>query len=459
MSSRLVLTEDLHAQLIAALEDDREVAGVLSMRVVMDKAGLTLLGRTLTWAPEECYVDRSRHGLQLGSAGWVPSVRAAARTDEGVVFVHTHPNGTALFSPYDDVVDREMRAATVALGVVEPYAALVVAGSLQAPRLAARVYREEDAAEDIEAIRVTGQRLQLLFPDIQVDRESPGASGPNDVFDRQARLLGPDGQRVLSALHLAIVGTGGTGSAVAEQLARLGVGRLTLIDDDVVTAPTPTRGYGMKAGDLGRPKAHVLAEYLRDIGLGSQVVEVVVSLQTPAAMAAIRHADGVFSCVDGHGGRLLLNRWAWAHLAPVVDLAVLVTGGAEAAIDGRVTWLAPGSACLLCRGRIDPALAYAENLDPEARQNLAGEGYVAAADTAQPAVVTLTTLIASLATTEMLLRLFGFGDATASELVVRPTQREIRRNSLPARTGCFCTEPKFLGRGLEAPYLNLMWPA
>lgn len=462
MTSRLVLTQDHYAQLVAALEDDREVAAVLSVQVISE-AEVTLLGRTLTWAPPGSYIDRSRDGLRLSSVGWVPAFRAAARAREGVVFIHTHPRGTARFSGHDDVVDGELIAAVPTLGAAAPYAALVVAGTPQEPLLTARLYRD-GVAEPISAIRITGNRLRLLLPPAhrpdaaERDEEPADPAHPAEAFDRQARLFGSAGQRMLSTLKVGVVGAGGTGSAVAEQLARLGVGQVTIVDDDVVTAPTPTRGYGMTAGDRGRSKAKVLAADLDRIGLGSEVRPVVAGVQTQAGLAALRHADVVFACVDGHGGRLVLNRWAWAHLAPVIDLAVLVSADDDISIDSRVTWLAPGSACLLCRGRLDPALAYAENLDPDARRALAGEGYVASVDTPQPAVVTLTTMVAALATTELVLRLFGFGDASASELIARPVQRELRRNALPPRPGCFCSDEGFLGRGLAAPYLDLMWP-
>ncbi len=289
--------------------------------------------------------------------------------------------------------------------------------------------------------------------------------GPAETFDRQVRMLGIDGQSTLHAVRAAVIGAGGTGSAVAVQLARLGIGEITLVDDDEVTAPTPTRGHGMRVKDLGRPKVVVLGEHLRNIGLGTRVVEVNATLHTPAALRGIQHADVVFSCVDGHGARLILNRFAYAHLAPVIDLAVLVAvtdaGGGPTRhhieVDGRVTWLGPGTACLLCRGRLNAALAYAENLDPEARQRLAGEGYVAAAETPQPAVVTLTTLVAALAATEFLLRLTGIGTADATELLLRPHLGDLRRNRIPQRPGCFCSDPNYIGRGRQGQYLDLMW--
>jgi hypothetical protein len=113
---------------------------------------------------------------------------------------------------------------------------------------------------------------------------------------------------------------------------------------------------------------------------------------------------------------------------------------------------------LLCRGRIDPALAYAEILEPEERKRLAGEGYVREAETRQPAVVTLTSLVASLATTELLLRLFHLADPAPTEILAQVQHRELRRNRVSQRPGCFCSDGDFLGRGAQEPHLDLMWP-
>jgi shikimate 5-dehydrogenase len=59
-----------------------------------------------------------------------------------------------------------------------------------------------------------------------------------------------------------IVGCGGTGSAVAEQLLRLGVRNLKLVDPDELSCSNVTRVYGSRLLDVGRPKVDVLAEHL-----------------------------------------------------------------------------------------------------------------------------------------------------------------------------------------------------
>jgi molybdopterin/thiamine biosynthesis adenylyltransferase len=450
----VALTAPVWDELRAALDDDRETAGVITARAVEGPGGITLLGRRLDWASPDAYLDRKPHRLSLRSSGWVPAVRAALAEGSIPVFVHTHPRGLAVFSQRDDEVDASLRATLPAMGGGQRYAALVVAGTRHEATVAGRLY-DQDGSHPMSRLRVAGEGIEIITA-------RPRQPALPETFDRQIRMFGAAGQDVLAALHVGIVGTGGTGSACAEQLTRLGAGHLTLVDDDVVTDPTPTRGYGMTVADTGRPKAEVLAEYLRKIGLPTEVSTVTSAVQNPAARHALSTADVVFSCVDGHGARLILNRWAYAHLAPVIDVAVLVSSDSGASrvtgIDGRVTWLGPGTACLLCRGRIDPALAYAEILDPEERKRLAGEGYVREADTRQPAVVTLTSLVASLATTELLQRLFGLADLAPTEVLALVQRRELRRNRISQRPGCFCSDPAFLARGTQPPHLDLTWP-
>jgi molybdopterin/thiamine biosynthesis adenylyltransferase len=327
------------------------------------------------------------------------------------------------------------------------YGSLVLAGTRDEPTAAGRLFLD-DTATPAGKFRIAGHELRLII----VRR---GTAALAETFDRQIRIFGSEGQDVLAAFNVAVIGAGGTGSATAEQLARLGTGAITIIDDDIVTAATPTRGYGTTTADLGRPKAEVLAEHLIKTGMSATVTPVTAPIQEPAARTAIASADIAFSCVDGHGARLILNRRAYAHLAPVIDLAVLITAdtGTVTGIDGRVTWLSPGTACLLCRGRLDPALAYAEMLDPAERKRLAGEGYAPDAGTPQPAVVTFT----SLGTTELLHRLFGLADPNPTEILALVRQRQISCNRLPQRPGCFCADPAFLRRGTQPPHLNLTW--
>ena len=445
----LALPESTWRSLVDWLRDERELAGVLLARVIEDDGGITILARELCPTPEASYLDRRTDGLSVRSTGWLPAVRKSLGDNAMALFVHTHPHGRAFFSSSDDRVDEELRTAFQHLAAVPRYASVVIAGDAPSPVVAARLSTGEEY-EPI-SVRVVGDSLTI----------SPGTPNVRQLptFDRQLRALGRDGQQILRTLTAGVVGAGGTGSPVFEQLVRLGVGSIVVVDDDVVTPPTVARGYGSGVGDVGRPKVEVLRDLAARIGLGTEVEAVVGNIRDRTSVEALRHCDVVFCCADGHAARLVLNRWAYWHLAPVIDVAVLVSSLNERVIgvDGRLTWLAPGTACLLCRERIDPTMAYAEQLDPKERRSLADQGYAPELDEPQAAVVTYTTVMAGMAVTELLNRLFGLADTRATEYLVRLHDRSISANRRNSRPHCFCNSLASYGRGIDEPYLDLIW--
>ncbi|MGI8939738.1 MAG: ThiF family adenylyltransferase [Iamia sp.] len=447
----LAVAEPLWAELTQWLDDENEVAGVLTATWIDDDGGTTLLARHLERAPSEAYDDRQPDQLALRSSGWVPAVRAAAVAGEMAFFVHTHPGGTAEFSTRDDHVDDELWAPFTQLTSAPIYGALLLAGSPSCPQLAGRLRRADGSIQRLAKVRVVGDGLTIY----QLDSNAP----VDATHDRQIRALGQQGQQVLADLRVGIVGIGGTGSPIAEQLIRLGVGTIVAIDDDTVTASTVSRGYGSTSHDINRPKVEVLARHARTIGLGTNVVAVSGNLRQDPVARTLRHCDVVFCCVDGHAGRLVLNRWAYWHLAPVIDVAVLVTStaGHIDGIDGRITWLAPGAACLLCRGRVDPALAQLEQLDPTERRRLTEQGYAPDLDEPQPSIVTYTTLMAGHATTELLNRLYGLADRSPTELLFQLHARTTSMNRRQPRHECFCANTDQWAQGTAEPYLDLTW--
>src|SRR5687767_7374755 len=89
----------------------------------------------------------------------------------------------------------------------------------------------------------------------------------NSRFDRQERLFGSRGQERLGAVHVGIVGLGGLGSHVAQQLGYLGVRRFSLVDRDAVDDTSLNRLIGASDYDAAEstPKVRVSARVLRAI--------------------------------------------------------------------------------------------------------------------------------------------------------------------------------------------------
>ena len=78
-------------------------------------------------------------------------------------------------------------------------------------------------------------------------------------------LIGDDGLAKLRESHVLIVGLGGVGAYAAEQLARAGIGKMTIVDGDVVNVTNRNRQLLALCSTQGRPKAEVMAERIRDI--------------------------------------------------------------------------------------------------------------------------------------------------------------------------------------------------
>jgi len=89
------------------------------------------------------------------------------------------------------------------------------------------------------------------------------SSGYPERFKRTLDLYGEDGFVKIRAAHVMVCGLGGVGAHAAVALARSGLGTLTLVDFDAVTASSLNRSPAATERDIGRPKAEVIRDHLR----------------------------------------------------------------------------------------------------------------------------------------------------------------------------------------------------
>lgn len=95
-----------------------------------------------------------------------------------------------------------------------------------------------------------------------------------DRFIREACLIGPEGLEKLQNAHVAVFGVGGVGGMTVEQLARCGVGALTVVDGDVFSESNLNRQILAVSGTLGRSKAEAAAERVKAINPDCNVTAV-----------------------------------------------------------------------------------------------------------------------------------------------------------------------------------------
>ena len=144
------------------------------------------------------------------------------------------------------------------------------------------------------------------------------------------------GQRRLKAAHVLVVGAGGLGCPVALYLGAAGIGRLTLVDDDVVELANLQRQVAFIQDDLGQSKAEVLAARVRRINPGIEVRAHPVRLDGPALTEAVAAADLVVDCSDNFATRFALNRACVGARVPLVSGAAIRGEGQLSVFDVRL---------------------------------------------------------------------------------------------------------------------------
>jgi len=456
----LVLPHTIAEALLELTQLDVETGAVLLTHTVRTPGGnLRFLATNLVLVPDHAYERRDSHGLVVTSEGFVPPLRTAEESQATPFWVHTHPGNGSSPSPskLDVKVDAQLAPLFRFRANTEFYGSLIVASKNSGLRFTGLV-ESEAGVVPLDRIWSVGPRLVLAH---NADAQRPELSA---VYDRNIRAFGGGVQQVLHDLTVAVVGCGGTGSAVAEQLVRLGVRRLVLIDPDTLSDSNLTRVYGSFEAAVGRPKVEVLAEHLGRIFSGLAITTLQSKITVEQTARGLLDADVVFGCTDDNAGRLVISRLATFLLVPVFDCGVILTSDDSNQLDGiygRITILHPGAACLVCRGRIDLARAGAESLTPEEHGARVGEGYAPALPGVEPAVVAYTSQVGAHAVAELLERLTGYGPSPVpNEVILRIHEREISTNLSEPRNRHYChPDSGKLGIGVTEPFLEQAWTA
>lgn len=458
MSITLVLTSAIADEFAEAARHPVETAGVMLARAVEDAAGgVRLLARSMHWVADDAYLERSAIELRVAAQTYIKMLAQAENDGEVAIWVHTHPNGSPPTASHkDEIVDSQIAEVFRIRTGSEYYASLILSASADGFNFTGKI-ATESATQALDRIWCVGDRWKLK------KRFDCAAEEKEVIFDRNVRAFGPAIQSTISDLKVAVIGCGGTGSAVAEQLVRLGVRKLILIDPDTLSDSNVTRVYGSSPADVGRAKVEILKDWLARIAPTLDCLPVQGMITSQAIARTLISADLVFGCTDDNAGRIVLSRLSTYFLTPVIDCGVLLSAdgnGRLADITGRITTLVPGQACLICRGRVDLVRARTEMLTSDERVRLENEGYAPSLGRVEPAVVTFTSGVAAFAVTEMLERLIDFGpEPRPSEVLIRFHEREISTNMAKPLAKHFCNPQNGrLGKGMTEPFLEQVWP-
>lgn len=230
-------------------------------------------------------------------------------------------------------------------------------------------------------------------------------------FDRNIRFFGSEGQEILKKARVAVVGIGGLGTHIVQQLSHLGVGSLILIDNEELDTTNLNRYVGARHDDSipGSRKVNIGERTVSSIDPSLYVEKIYASLLSNQAFEAIVKADYVFGCFDNDSSRFILNELCSAYTIPYFDVASDINPNPTLIYGGRVTVAWEGKGCLYCMGVLDMAEVQRELESPEVirdREAIYGVDRSFLAE-AGPSVVSVNGVIASIAVTEFIVGATG----------------------------------------------------
>lgn len=408
MKYTLRMTEEQHRLLASHLfpGDGLEAVALLLCGRRSGEACHAFIVRTVVPVPYEV-CDRRSDRITWPTYFVDDLIREAYGRRMAILKIHGHPPDYTIFSKTDDISDHLLFSAVSSLlddGL--PHGSLLM---MPNGEIFGRVLDDSGQAfEEIGSTIVVGEDLRYWH-------NSMSHSVPGYAL-RHAQAFGKGTTSILGNLSAAVVGCSGTGSIVAEQLARLGIGRLVLVDPDVVEEKNLNRilNAGKEDAYLHRPKVEVLARAIARMGLGQEVIPIRANLIEVPAMKKVAECDVAFGCTDGVEGRHWLNRLATFYILAYFDVGVRLDADGNGGIDqitGAVHYLQPGKSSLFSRGVYDMSRLDSEAMsrtNPEMFRQQVDEGYLRGVNEDRPAVISVNMFFAALAVNEFLARLHTY---------------------------------------------------
>ncbi len=450
----LRLTGDQHKQIKSHLfpgDGEEAVALALCGRLAQQHGETLCIHKILTIPYDECR-ERTSARVTWPTALGQKIFQQAAEKGMGVLKIHSHPAGFDAFSKYDDIADRNLFGSLNSwLDDGRPNASCVM---LPDGEMFGRFIDSATQFSEITQIAVAGDEIQFF-------RRGRGKSVDAAQL-RTTQTFGEKTTSLLKELRVAVVGCSGTGSWVIEQLVRLGVGFLYLVDPDTVEFKNLNRIVNSSKEDAHkeRAKVHAIKAVIQKHGTGTCVESCHDTLFTLATARDIASCDILFGCMDSVEGRDILNRMAAFYSIPYFDLGVRLGADGQGGINnvsGAVHYLIPDGSSLISRGAYSAETLRQESLkrtNPEQYQSEVADGYIKGAKVESPAVISVNGFCASMAINEFLARLHPF--RSANDFESRWQQFDLMNSCwLQPSDGPKCPYlSKRVGRGDTQPFLE-----
>lgn len=175
---------------------------------------------------------------------------------------------------------------------------------------------------------------------------------------KRQNFLGDDSERIFSECRVGLIGLGGGGSHIVQQLAHIGFQNYVLFDSDVIEESNLNRLVGGTVADISEPKKKTSIAKRSILGLMPNAVVECHECRWQEMAEALKTCDLVFGCVDTFAERRELEICSRRYQIPYIDIGMDLhsASGQPPVMAGQVILSMPGYACMHCLGYLTPEL-------------------------------------------------------------------------------------------------------
>jgi len=447
MKHTLVISDNCYKELKQELLKDGHEENAAFMLIGINKQHkeTKYLTRRIIKIPRRYFKIKSSYHLNIQSETINGIVSLCESNGLGLAVCHSHPFSTNSldYSKSDNFGELRIKKLFDQILPGKPFISILIGSNL----IKGRIW-SSNKPKDLNQINVIGEniwKIEIGGSDVQMNFVQ-------NIFDRQISAFGSKGQHFIQNIKVGIVGVGGTGSIVSEQLVRLGVNDLVLIDHDTIEPSNITRMYGTNIYDIKKRlfkskrnlKVDIIGNHLKEINPNLKLTLMKTSVVVSTCVNTLLDRDVIFSCTDDHWGRSILNQLAYQYLIPTINIGVRIDAKSGQFSAGSVTIqiLRPDLPCLWCYKYLKPEIIAAESMKPDDRKKLIRDNYVQDIDLKTPSVISYTSLGGSMGVNLFLNLVTGFlGEyGYVSSLRYDILNGDIRRGKVEIGECCICSK-------------------
>jgi molybdopterin-synthase adenylyltransferase len=377
------------------LDHEEEKVAIATIRIAKTSSNTILLVRSII--PVATNWKRSFHGATWPATTSVEMIDRAEKLQTGLLILHSHGNVASPGLSSTDARSADELCLAFRTAIPDQAHGSIVFG--RGGSVGGKVWLpHEELPYMVSRIRWVSDPVRLL------PREYPSAA-EQEMYSRQKLLIGEKGQEILRGSKVGVIGVGGGGSMVVQELALLGVGKIIGVDSDILEETNRHRVVGSTPLDVEQKqrKISIMERMVKSLNPGVDFLGIQERFPSDESVKQLKECDVIVGSVDTLNARQEIQVFAWRYLIPYVDIGLTIQVGntkVGTRINGQVYDLIPGAACLWCAQFLTTSRLATES---------GGRGPTYISGSEQRAqVVTFNGVLASAAVTEVLQILTGF---------------------------------------------------